>query len=178
MPQQNRFRTLSIEIIVLIILIPVAIFLSTKIWNKQAIPNQPILTETPTATNFPTPSITPTTTSQPNKVTATLKPAGKTITLNFQGPKETASYKISVSKKITVIEAMRIAQAQGLILKTKDYGASLGILIEGINNILNDSNNQKYWTLYVNNVRSAVGASTATVEPGDIITWKFENTTL
>lgn len=73
---------------------------------------------------------------------------------------------------------MKLAQQQGLILKTKDYGAPLGVLIEGINNILNDSKNQKYWTLYVNNVRSAVGASTATVKPGDTITWKFENTTL
>lgn len=175
--QQNRFHALSIEIIALIILIPVALFLSAKIWHRHTAPNQPTAFVSPTtATATPTASFVTTTLTNASAITP--KPAGKTIMLNFYGPKETTSYKIVSSAKITVIEAMRLAQKQGLILKTKDYGAPLGILIEGINDILNDSKNQKYWTLYVNNVRSAVGASTATVSPGDTVKWKFENTTL
>lgn len=187
MPQnQNRFRALSIELIALVILIPLALFFATKIWNKQEMPDRQISIATEA-----TPSATPTVTISPASTTdsviakkidltgtATPRPANQKLTLEFEGPNDTVSYEISASKKITVIEAMKTAQSQGLILKTKDYGAPLGILIEGINNISNDSKNQKYWTLYVNNVRSAIGASTATVVPGDTIKWKFETTTL
>jgi len=187
MPQnQNRFRALSIELIALVVLIPLALFLVTKIWNKQETPDRQVSTATEAA-----PSATPTVTIPPaptaesvtaKKIdltgTATPKPANQKLTLEFEGPSDTVSYEISASKKITVIEAMKTAQEQGLILKTKDYGAPLGILIEGINNIPNDSKNQKYWTLYVNGNRSAVGASSAIVEPGGVITWKFETTTL
>lgn len=182
---QNRFRALSIEIVTLIVLIPLAIFLTSKIWHKQEKPNQQVenvpttvSSALPAVTISPDPTVEAATTTKTKEPVTTPIPAHQQITLIFQGPKETASYKISVSKKITVIDAMRMAQTQGLILKTKDYGAPLGILIEGINNISNDSKNQKYWTLYVNDIRAAVGASTATVTPGDTITWKFENTTL
>ena len=184
MPQnQNRFRALRIELIALVVLIPLALFFVNRFWQKQETPIQqvsttPQTTVTPSVTTSPTASDIPTTTPKKNEPATTPKPADQTITLNLQGPKETVSYKISVTKKITVFKAMQNAQEQGLILKIKDYGAPLGILVEGINNIANDPKNQQYWTLYVNDNRSSVGASTATVEPGDAITWKFETTTL
>jgi hypothetical protein len=73
---------------------------------------------------------------------------------------------------------MKIAEKQGMTMKTKDYGVPLGLLIEAINNIQNDPKIQKYWTLYVNDKMSTLGASSTIVNQGETVTWKFENTTL
>jgi|GEM_PF-2368144 len=183
---QNRFRALSIELIALVVLIPLAIFLTIKIWHQSEInPTQQIATTTIDKTLTPTVSISPSPSAKPTldkktklSVAPSTQPTSAVINITCIAPNKNFSYKISATKQTTVIAVMLEAQQQGLILKTKDFGAPLGMLIEEINNISNDSKNQKYWTLYVNNIRSAVGASTATVSPGDTITWKFENTTL
>lgn len=176
----NRFRSLVLEIIVLAILIPASVFLFTKLSDEPQKNRQEgvaVSTQSPSLTpeNIPTPPTTPsvTTSSVP-----TPKLVESSITLTISSPDKSSTYKIPATKSLKVIEVMKIAEQQGLQLKTKDYGAPLGILIEEINGIKNDQKNQKYWTLYTNGKMSVLGASSATVSPNESVTWKFENTTL
>lgn len=186
MPQkQSRFRAITFELIALALLIFLALFFANKIWtNPQSannkittVPVSPEVSLSPLTSNVPENKLTPSPEIK-DKEKITPEASALFVTLNLQGPKENISYKISTSQKITVLEAMKIAEKQGLVLKSKDYGAPLGILIEGINGINNDPKTQKYWTLYVNNKMSQVGVSSTMVSPGDVITWKHENTTL
>jgi len=174
---QNRFRSLVLEIIVLAILIPVSIFLFTKLSGK---PQEEI-----TASSSPSPttasvdvSATPAILSAITSSEPTAQAIKQSITLTITSPDKSSTYKIQTEKSLSVVTLLQSAQQQGLQLKTKDYGAPLGILIEEINNIKNDQKNQRYWTLYINDKMSVLGASSTIVSPGESVTWKFENTTL
>jgi len=173
---QNRFRSLVFEVVALIILVPLSIFLFTKISNHQ---QERALVTVPTQSSSPIAEANQT--AKPETVTSTVPSQEITnleITLNISSLNKSSSYKIQTDKPMSVIDVMKIAESKGMTLKTKDYGAPLGMLVEAINNIENDSKNQKYWTLYVNDKMSVTGASSTIVNPGETVTWKFENTTL
>lgn len=53
----------------------------------------------------------------------------------------------------------------------KDYGGSLGIFIQSINEVAGTE--ERYWQYWVNNVYAQVGASSYVVQPGDIIIFKL-----
>lgn len=171
----NRFRSLVIEVVALVILVPLSVFLFTKLSNHQQreISNVFKSPATPSATPLPTASAETTPSATPSQ-----QPINSSIALKISSPEKSYTYKVSTKKSLSVIEIMKIAESQGMSMKTKDYGAPLGLLIEEINNIKNDQKNQKYWTLYINGKMSVLGASSAVVSPNESITWKFENTTL
>lgn len=97
-----------------------------------------------------------------------------TILVNDAGSEK--EVKVFVVPGEAVITVMERAQSLSLAtLETKDFGGELGVFVEAINGIRNDVASSKYWTLYINGERSNVGASLEIVQPGDTITWKFEN---
>jgi len=172
----NRFRSLFIEIIALVTLVALSVFLFVRLSASQQekiITPQPIPSSSPIVESIQTekPSTKPTTTSSPQPVSSTIK-------LDIISPRKTYSYDIPANGQMTAIEVTELGKKYGMTLKTKDFGAPLGILVEEINGTANDSKGQKYWTLYINGKMSVTGASSAKVGVGESISWKFENTTL
>ena len=153
--KQVRFRAVSIIIIVAVVVFSVAIFFGIE--SKNTLENIPQISTT-TVTQTP--------------------PVQNLVYLIIEGPQKTASYDIPATGLKTVIDALRVAEKQGLALQSKDYGGELGIFIEGINGKTNDSKNNLYWTLYINGKQSPTGASATLIKPGDTISWKFEISTL
>ncbi len=49
---------------------------------------------------------------------------------------------------------------------------SLGFFVESIDGVSNAGG--KYWILYHNGAQSQIGASNATISPGDVIEWRYE----
>lgn len=101
--------------------------------------------------------------------------SGSLVEVGIVGPGEKKHYHVPIMQEVAVADVLQQAQQQGLQLQTKDFGGSLGLFVEAINGVKNEEGKQMYWTLYVNGTRSSLGASSARVKPGDVITWKFEN---
>jgi len=88
---------------------------------------------------------------------------------------DTVSLQVDSASLTTVAEVMMAAEAAGtLTMEYTDYGGELGIFVEAINGVANDTANDMYWILYVNGANSQVGASVAAVQAGDAVTWKYE----
>jgi len=82
------------------------------------------------------------------------------------------SYTDSVPSGSTIYDAMNIlASTTDFSFKSTFY-PGLGYFIEEINGVKNSGG--QYWTLYVNNLYSNVGAAAYNVAQGDIIEWKYE----
>lgn len=71
------------------------------------------------------------------------------------------------------VESVMLAERslQAVTFETRNY-PTLGSFLESINGLRNG--NGMYWMLYINNTRSSVGMSGATVVPGDRIEWRYE----
>lgn len=65
------------------------------------------------------------------------------------------------------------ADKNGFDLKYKDYGGELGVFIESINGVGADPSGKKWWQFWVNNTYSNVGASSHTIQPNDVIEFKY-----
>jgi len=55
----------------------------------------------------------------------------------------------------------------------KDYGSDLGIFVESINNMGNNTSLDRFWQYWVNNQYAKIGASNYKLNPGDVIEWKY-----
>ncbi len=64
-----------------------------------------------------------------------------------------------------------LASSEALTFTGKEF-PSLGFFVESINDVKNAGG--KYWILYRNGAQSKVGASSATISPGDVIEWRYE----
>jgi len=101
--------------------------------------------------------------------------AEQLVTLVVDGLEDGARYEVEVLGETTVEQVLTEAvRQQGLRLVTQNYGRELGVFVEAINGVSNDSDKNMYWYLYVNGQVSPVGASAARVVPGDTVTWKYE----
>ena len=89
-----------------------------------------------------------------------------------KAPNEAIFYEFIAQRAGTVLEAMNeYAETHHFEFKTKEY-PSLGEYVESINGL--EAAKGYYWILYINWKDSAKGASTARVEKGDAIEWKYE----
>lgn len=81
-------------------------------------------------------------------------------------------YPILLDAEKTVLSAMQyLASSKELSFSGKEF-PSLGFFVESINGTKNAGG--RYWILYRNGAQSMVGASSATIGPGDVIEWKYE----
>lgn len=160
----NRWRNARWEIVAVALLLPIALVLETFLFKR------------PVAEPTPSPSLPPVIASPNSSPTPTA--TEKVITLEIKNKAQTKHYSLAVTQPITVADLMtRAAREQSLQITTKDFGGSLGLFFESIDGLKNDTATNYYWSLYLNNTKSAVGASTAVVHPGDIVSWRYEKGT-
>ncbi|MDP3997484.1 MAG: DUF4430 domain-containing protein [Candidatus Andersenbacteria bacterium] len=98
----------------------------------------------------------------------------QTVSLEITGPSSTDVYEVAAGQNENVAQILEKAKSQGLQLRTKDYGGTLGVFVESINGTDNDAAKNLYWQLYVNDRLTPTGASTTMAAPGDRVTWKYE----
>lgn len=163
------------ELLALAILVPLVVVLGAILvrWPREIA--REVVTPTPLVSTAPATvaSIAASPTSSPAAIAAPA--ATQSVQLAIESPNSVQNFDISVSSPLTVAAILDRAQREnGLAVETKDYGGSLGLFIEALNGVHNDSAKQLYWHLYINGQRSPLGASNAVAQPGDAVTWKFE----
>jgi len=66
------------------------------------------------------------------------------------------------------------AQKNGdLELVYTDYGGDMGVFLQGINGVGEDSSANKWWHYWVNGEYAMVGVSSQIVSPGDVVLFKY-----
>jgi len=98
------------------------------------------------------------------------KTSGTTNTvLEINGNK----YESKISSPMSVYDFMEQLQKEGKIdFKEKTY-SGMGKFIEEINGV--KGNGDKYWVYYINGKKAEIGISNYQINPGDVISWKYEN---
>lgn len=108
--------------------------------------------------------------------TAVLAPAKITVSLKIDfGSDRIETYdSISLEPTGSVYDLLKaIEKSNNIIIGVKDYGGDLGVLVEAIGGIANDSKTGTYWQYWVNDQYAKVGASTYRLKSGDKVEWKF-----
>jgi len=90
------------------------------------------------------------------------------ITLEINGVK----YESKITGTISVYDFMSKLRNEGKINFTEKNYIGMGEFIDGINGIKNNSNQS--WIYYVNNQEASVGISNYKINPGDVVSWKYE----
>ena len=97
------------------------------------------------------------------------EPQGTSTTLEI----ETKQFNSKLASATTVYNFMQRLKDEGQIVFTEKTFAGMGKLIDGLNGIKN--NGDKNWIYYVNGIKATVGVSNYQINPGDVVSWKFEN---
>lgn len=178
MTTANKIFKAKNELIVLAVLVPLVILLAVMIlkWpelQRASIPEK--IVPTPQQTEQGT--VAAETTTAPEDAAPINQPvsAREMVLLTVENGLTKSELWVQVDGTVSVKEVMQAAATENQItMEAKDYGESMGILIESINSVANDNGQKRYWYLYVNGQLSAVGASQALVKAGDEISWKYE----
>ncbi len=92
----------------------------------------------------------------------------KTTTLDVGNLK----YESETNETISVYDFMDKFRSEGKInFKDKTY-LGLGKFVEEINGIR--SNGSKFWIYYVNGKKAEIGVSNYMLNPGDVVSWRYE----
>jgi hypothetical protein len=83
-----------------------------------------------------------------------------------------SSVAVQVPAGASVYDAMLFAASTTPFRFSARKYSGLGYFVESVGGIENA--NGFYWTLYVNGAYSAAGASSRTLEPSDLVEWRFE----
>ena len=113
-------------------------------------------------------------TKAPEATEPSIAPAQSvTSTLTLQVDDE--SYSIPFRDNLTVHDLMlEIQNKEDFTFDGKDYGPDMGYFVESINGIAGDTEKNIYWVFYLNDKKAETGISATTLNPNDIITWKYE----
>jgi len=175
--RKELIKQIAPELIALVLLLPLIIIIGA-IATRLPIFRAPAVETTPAPANHDQLSSDVTPDTPPSiRDTATISdtaPVSSSIEMFIISSGKTERFDIPIDEQITVADLLLKASDQGLQLSTKDYGGTLGIFVESLNNVPNNPDRQLFWQLYINNELSPVGASTATVEEEDSVTWKLE----
>ena len=82
------------------------------------------------------------------------------------------SYEEKITGPISVYDLMSKMQNEGEINFTNKNYIGMGELIDGINGIKNNTNQS--WIYYVNGKEASIGVSNYKINPGDVVSWKYE----
>lgn len=81
-------------------------------------------------------------------------------------------YKSEITNQLSVYDFMDKLQSEGKInFKEKNY-TGIGKFIEEINGLKSDEG--RYWIYYVNSAKADIGVSDYKINPGDVVSWKYE----
>ena len=81
-------------------------------------------------------------------------------------------YESEIKKEISVYDFMTQLKDTGKITFTEKTYSGMGKFIEEINGVKSDRDN--YWIYYVNGVEASIGVSNYKINPGDVVSWKYE----
>ncbi len=81
-------------------------------------------------------------------------------------------YESEIVENTSVYEFMDKLRKQGKINFIEKNYIGIGKFIEGINGIKSKKN--KYWIYYVNEQKANIGVSDYKINPGDVVSWKYE----
>lgn len=147
----------QISIITLILVFFVLIFLfKDKIFIKQNTPKIDKYT-----TNFSPPV-------DLKQIAFSNEIATKKTTLKI----EDYVYEIEINSETTVYEFMKKLKNERKIDFNEVNYIGMGKFIDEINKQKNSAD--KYWIYYVNNKKANIGISNYKINPGDIVSWKYE----
>jgi hypothetical protein len=93
---------------------------------------------------------------------------GVATTLQING----VSFQDEITEKTSVDDFMNKLQKEGKINFTEKYYLAMGELITSINGVAN--NNSQSWIYYVDGKEAQVGISNYKINPGDVVSWKYE----
>ena len=95
------------------------------------------------------------------------------LMLDFGNGQVRTFNQIKLAKDFTVFGLLeKVTTENNFELKSKDYG-ELGVFIEAIGDIKNDTAGDRFWQYWVNNEYAQVGASNYQLADGDIVEWKY-----
>jgi len=86
------------------------------------------------------------------------------------------SFKDTLPGQTSVSDFMNKLQKEGKISFTEKNYLGMGEFIDSINGIKN--NNNLSWIYYVNGKEAQVGVSNYKINPGDIVSWKYEKSNI
>lgn len=86
---------------------------------------------------------------------------------------ESTVVRIPIEATTTVIDAMQRASTRGDITFKATEHPGLGSFVYSIDGI--EGKNGWYWFLYIDGVRSSLGATRTTVAPESLVEWRYEN---
>jgi hypothetical protein len=78
----------------------------------------------------------------------------------------------TTTERTTVYDFMDKLRKDGRIAFTEKEYAGMGKFIKAINGI--QSNGDQNWIYYVNDQKAEVGVSNYKINPGDVVSWKYE----
>ena len=85
---------------------------------------------------------------------------------------ENKRYTSEIDKETSVYDFMTKLQNEGRVnFKDKNY-IGMGKLIEELNGIRGDGD--RFWIYYVNGKQAKIGVSNYKINPGDVVSWKYE----
>ena len=81
---------------------------------------------------------------------------------------------ITLANKATAFDLLKkVTEENNIELGYKDYGGELGVLVESIDGVKNDTGANTYWQYWVNGEFAQVGASSYVLADGDKVEWRY-----
>ena len=93
---------------------------------------------------------------------------GGQTTLQING----VSYKDEITKPTNVYDFMSQLRSEGKINFTEVNYTGMGKFINEINGVKNS--NSQSWIYYVDGIEAQIGISNYKINPGDVVSWKYE----
>ncbi|MDR3519533.1 MAG: DUF4430 domain-containing protein [Candidatus Pacebacteria bacterium] len=107
-----------------------------------------------------------------NLNTTANKPVSQTKTIETVLEINGVSYEDAITQKMSVYDFMSQLRSEGKINFTEQNYMSMGKFINEINGIKNS--NSLVWIYYVNGIEAQIGISNYKINPGDVVSWKYE----
>lgn len=90
----------------------------------------------------------------------------------FTAPENNIAITTQIKEGQTVFDVLQKIKEEGKITMTETR-SDMGVFIEELNGVHNNTQEQTYWFLYKNGESANVGASALTVHPNDTIEWRY-----
>jgi hypothetical protein len=96
--------------------------------------------------------------------------------LKINNGEKNYDYSKEIKKGSSALDLLKaVSEENKFEIKNKE--SSYGVFIESIMGIANDAKANKFWMYYINGKSAEAGASAYTVKDGDVIEWKYIDTT-
>ncbi len=162
MPKREKIKLISAIVIIFLILLGGYFSYSYKLTEEKSPPKNLIEESGTTADKS----------YNQEKTLETPKPQTKAqtdqATLEING----APFTAQIEKNMSVYDFMIKVKDQKKITFTEKTYIGLGKFIDEINGLRGDGS--RFWIYYVNGQKAKIGVSNYKINPGDVVSWKYE----